>query len=689
MEIVKQTRLWVVYLRWVLLLVGLLTLGCGTPDEPTSTAAQGLCTETKLTVASATASSVEHSGKPASAAIDGSMSTRWSSTYSDPQWIKLDLGASRHVTRVVLKWENAASSDYEIQVSDNGTNWTPVYVDHSGNGGTDDVGNLSATARYVRMYSHHRTSQYGVSLWELEIYGHVDPSCDQPPPSTPPAGCAESQFSLSGATASSAENSAMPASKAIDDNFGTRWSSAYSDPQWIKIDLGATKHVSRITLHWETAASRRYDLQVSTDGNAWQTIYTDSNGNGGTDDISGLSGVGRYFRIYSHTRTTSYGVSLWEVKVYGDANPECAQPPAPAGCALDQLSTPSASASSVEHSSKTANKAIDGDLGTRWSSAYSDPQWLEIDLGASRHVGRVKLYWEAAASCHYDLQVSEDGNSWSTIYTDTNGDGGTDDISGLSGVGRYVRIYSHSRTTSYGVSLFEVKVYGDTNPQCANPAPEGCDQNQLTTPSVFASSMEDSGKPASKATDGNLGTRWSSEFCDPQWLVVDFGGRRHVSRVTLDWEAAASRHYDLELSDDAASWTTIYTDTNGNGGTDDITGLSGAGRFLRLFSHARTTSYGVSLWEIKVYGDQDADCAAPVGDPCANDSEMPERADVRRWHLPRLRHERLRGRPLLGGHGLRAWPDLLGRHLPHILRPEPQRTGMRCRALRQRREGRG
>jgi hypothetical protein len=612
MEFVKQTRRCGVYLHWLLLLVGLLTLGCGAPDEPTSRTTQQLCTPTKLTVASATASSVEHSGKPASAAIDGSMSTRWSSAFSDPQWIKLDLGGTRHISRVVLKWENAASSDYEIQVSENGTNWTPVHVDHSGNGGTDDIGNLSATARYVRMYSHHRTSQYGVSLWEFEVYGNVDPNCDQPPPSTPPTGCGEGQFSLSGATASSAENSGTPASKAVDGNLGTRWSSAFSDPQWIKIDLGVIKHVSRITLHWETAASRRYDLQVSTDGNAWETIYSDSNGNGGTDDISGLSGVGRYVRIYSHTRTTTYGVSLWEVKVHGDANAQCAQPPAPAGCALGQLSTPSASASSVEHSGKTADKAIDGNLGTRWSSQFSNPQWLKIDLGASRFVGRVTLHWENAASRHYDVQVSEDGNNWSTLYTDTNGNGGTDDITNLSGVGRYVRIYSHTRTTNYGVSLWEVKIYGDTNPQCANPAPEGCNQNQLTIPGVFASSIEHSGKPASKATDGNLGTRWSSQFSDPQWLAVDFGGTRHVSRVSLYWEAAASRHYDLQLSPDGTNWTTIYTDTNGNGGTDDITGLSGSGRFLRLFSHTRTTGYGVSLWEMKVYGDQNGACAAPI-----------------------------------------------------------------------------
>ena len=42
------------------------------------------------------------------------------------------------------------------------------------------------------------------------------------------------------ATASSSENAGMAAADAVDGNTGTRWSSAFSDPQWIQVDLGAT-----------------------------------------------------------------------------------------------------------------------------------------------------------------------------------------------------------------------------------------------------------------------------------------------------------------------------------------------------------------------------------------------------------------------------------------------------------------
>src|SRR6266540_757446 len=55
------------------------------------------------------------------------------------------------------------------------------------------------------------------------------------------------------ATASSTENAGTPASAAVDGNTGTRWSSAFSDPQWLQIDLGATATVSQVVLTWEAA----------------------------------------------------------------------------------------------------------------------------------------------------------------------------------------------------------------------------------------------------------------------------------------------------------------------------------------------------------------------------------------------------------------------------------------------------
>ncbi len=123
-----------------------------------------------------------------------------------------------------------------------------------------------------------------------------------------------------------------------------------------------------------------------------------------------------------------------------------------------------ATASSVETSLLTANLAVDGNTTTRWSSAFSDPQWIRIDLGTSTVVNRVVLRWEAASAKNYTVDVSADGNSWTTILTKTNMAAGarTDDFSGLAGTGRYIRMNGTARTTAYGYSLYEFEVYGST-----------------------------------------------------------------------------------------------------------------------------------------------------------------------------------------------------------------------------------
>ncbi|MFC5001347.1 ThuA domain-containing protein [Dactylosporangium cerinum] len=118
-------------------------------------------------------------------------------------------------------------------------------------------------------------------------------------------------------TASSVENAGTPAANAVDASTTTRWSSAFSDPQWIRVDLGATHTVNRVRLVWETAYGSAYQIQTSPDGNTWTTIRSVTGGNGGEDDHTGLTGSGRYVRIYGTARGTQWGYSLYTFQVYG------------------------------------------------------------------------------------------------------------------------------------------------------------------------------------------------------------------------------------------------------------------------------------------------------------------------------------------------------------------------------------
>src|SRR6201992_1507251 len=79
-------------------------------------------------------------------------------------------------------------------------------------------------------------------------------------------------------TASSLENASFPASNATDGNAATRWSSAFADPQWIQVDLGATDSISQVTLNWEAAFGKAFQLQTSTNGTNWTTIFSTTTG---------------------------------------------------------------------------------------------------------------------------------------------------------------------------------------------------------------------------------------------------------------------------------------------------------------------------------------------------------------------------------------------------------------------------
>ncbi|MED5017651.1 family 20 glycosylhydrolase [Paenibacillus chibensis] len=101
---------------------------------------------------------------------DESKNSRWSSGYSDSEWIQVDLGEMTDIGKVVLKWENAYGRGYKIQVSDNGQSWRDVYSTSAGVGGTEIIRFPAEHARYVRMQGTKRSGQYGYSLYEFEVY---------------------------------------------------------------------------------------------------------------------------------------------------------------------------------------------------------------------------------------------------------------------------------------------------------------------------------------------------------------------------------------------------------------------------------------------------------------------------------------------------------------------------------------
>ncbi|QKW26078.1 discoidin domain-containing protein [Streptomyces seoulensis] len=259
-----------------------------------------------------------------------------------------------------------------------------------------------------------------------------------------------------------------------------------------------------------------------------------------------------------------------------------------------------ATSSSTENGGTPAAFAVDGDTGTRWSSAATDDQWLQVDLGASASVTKVVLNWEAAYGKDYKVQISSDGSAWTDLKSVTGGDGGTDSLD-VSGQGRYVRMYGVHRATQYGYSLWEFQVFGTAGGDTGGGSTGSCDSaNAAKGKPASASSTENAGTPASAAFDGDTGTRWSSAAADPQWVQVDLGSVQNLCKVDLNWEAAYAKNFQIQTSSDGSSWTTLKSVTGATGGTASYD-VSGSGRYLRVNGTARATGYGYSLWEVAVH----------------------------------------------------------------------------------------
>ncbi|MFF4814795.1 family 20 glycosylhydrolase [Kitasatospora sp. NPDC001309] len=116
-----------------------------------------------------------------------------------------------------------------------------------------------------------------------------------------------------------------------------------------------------------------------------------------------------------------------------------------------------------------------------------------------------------------------------------------------------------------------------------------------------ASSSEGPKWQASNATDGLADTRWSSKRTDGEWLQVDLGSVRRVSSATLTWESAYARDYDLQVSTDGTTWTTVSQQRGRTtAGTDTLTFTPTDTRYVRMQGIHRGTAYGYSLYSLRL-----------------------------------------------------------------------------------------
>ena len=214
-------------------------------------------------------------------------------------------------------------------------------------------------------------------------------------------------------------------------------------------NLGATANSTQVVLNWSIAAgATNYVVKYSTtNGGPYTTIASLP---ATTYTNTGLTIGATYYYVVSAVNAAGASSNSIPVGV------TTAFPPV--NLALNKPATVSSTQSGYP-----GNLAVDGITSGdayRWASAWSDPQWIYVDLQGTYNINEVDLYWESAYASSYQIQVSSDAINWFPVYSTATGPGGTEYLAGLSGTGRYVRMYGTVRGTTYGYSLYEFQVYG-------------------------------------------------------------------------------------------------------------------------------------------------------------------------------------------------------------------------------------
>jgi subtilase family serine protease len=811
--------------------------------SPTATAVPCGTTNVARNTNPVISSSNESSTFPPSNAVDGNLSTRWASAYSDPQWLSLDFGRLRQLCRVVLRWEAAYAKAYQIQSSSDNTNWVSVISTTTGDGGVDDWTGLNFTARYLRIYGTQRATAYGYSLWEVEAYEPTVPASATPGNASLPdltivsayvemsgrtgscvtsytpyitrvqianIGSADAEpFSVSGnGTTQSVSGLAAGQSMTLDfplasGSFTAVVDSANQIVESNKANNSYTRDVSVTptppptctktptpTPTGSTTAGNLPDLsgQVSSmtvfgspngctlgtsvlvrntgpvASGAFVIRVSNSNTTGASDtNVAGLAaGESRTIWVASSGgsgSTTTLVVDVTNVVVEGNESNNTSSamlpvPTLPPSCTSTKTPTPTSTTGSGNlpdlvvlsmwaQQDPTANNGTCmlrqpawgisvtvRNSGTAGAGSFVvDVAGVQKTVPAGLAAGESTTLWfpvsmstarTATADATFLVAELNESNNTYTISplpgtatrtgtsvptcpptpTTTPNPGNVPDLTGqpssmtvfgspngctlgtsvmvrnigLAASGAFVVRVSYSATSSVDANvgplaagetryvwtpissgggtatvvvdvtniIVELNESNNTSsamipiptlpPSCLTPTAThtatatrtrtttatvtatrtatvtnttgpGCGTlNRALGKPATASSNESAGTTPNLAVDGNTGTRWSSAHgVDPQWLRVDLGATTPICRVLLRWEAAYGSAYQIQTSNDGTTWTTIRSLTGQNGGVDDNTGLTGSGRYVRIYGTARATTYGYSLWELEVY----------------------------------------------------------------------------------------
>lgn len=155
-----------------------------------------------------------------------------------------------------------------------------------------------------------------------------------------------------------------------------------------------------------------------------------------------------------HTMTKSLQVNKSSLTEYFTIFPKSGE--------IAGTSLPISSASSSSSNGGDASLAIDGKDDTRWiANSTNNGEYITVDLGSVKEISAVEVNWEAAFASSYDIQVSTNGTSFTTVASAKASGGGRMGTAFATTNARYVRILCKSAGTMWAYSIWEIAVLGN------------------------------------------------------------------------------------------------------------------------------------------------------------------------------------------------------------------------------------
>ena len=248
--------------------------------------------------------------------LDNNLNTRWSNL-GFPSWIQYDLGESQPVCNVDIAWYrgNLRVNTFTISVSNDGTNFTPIFSGQSSGRttGLEPYNVQDTMGRFVRITVTGNNENSWSSISEVRINGGAELVCKSP------------QIS---AVRANGNDGNIP-QNTLDNNLNTRWSNL-GFPSWIQYDLGESQPVCNVDIAWYRGNLRvnTFTISVSNDGTNFTPIFSgqSSGRTTGLEPYNVQDTMGRFVRITVTGNNENSWSSISEVKINGGPQ---TSPPAP------------------------------------------------------------------------------------------------------------------------------------------------------------------------------------------------------------------------------------------------------------------------------------------------------------------------------------------------------------------------